>query len=129
MQKGSLVAAVKQSTSCYSPSHIDMSLYRKHWSVGDPICHMFCGVCCSRGTKGCVYILFCFYCSLRFILRGVFFNNAFLFSSAVLTFRVEAANDSQIFGSDVSLNTHTKTINVRPEIVTTLMNCRICMLW
>ena len=129
-QKGSLVAAVKESTSCYSPSRVTVSPYRKRWSVGDLYTpYVLRCVLQQRGTKGCVYIvtvLFLLFFKVYFE-RG-FLNNAFIFSSAVLTFRVEAINRSQIFGSDASFYTRTKTINVHPEIVTTLMNRRTRML-
>lgn len=57
MQKGSLVAAVKEITSRYSPSRVTVSPYGKHWSVGDLICHMFCGMCYSRKAQKGVFIL------------------------------------------------------------------------
>lgn len=85
----------------------------------------------QKGAKGCVYtvtVLFLLFFKVYFE-RGFFFNNTFIFSSAVLTSRVEAINRSQIFGSDASFYTRTKTINVHPEIVTPLMKHRMPMLW
>lgn len=58
----------------------------------------------------------------------VFLNNAFIFSSAVLTFGVEAVNRSQTFGSSAAFYARTKTINACPEIITTLMNHRMHVL-
>lgn len=56
MQKESLVAAVKESTSCYSPSPVTVSPYRQPWSVGDLTRHMF-WVCAAteRHKRVCLY--------------------------------------------------------------------------
>lgn len=82
------------------------------------------------GTKGCAYIATAVFL-LSFKVhseRLVFLNNAFIFSSAVLTFRVEAVNRSQTFGSNAAFYARSKAINARPEIVTTLMNHRMHVL-
>lgn len=84
------------------------------------ILHTACAAM-RRHRRVCLHCDCCVFIALH-SERLVFLNNAFIFSSAVLTFGVEAVNRSQTFGSNAAFYARTKTINARPEIVTTLMN-------
>lgn len=69
----------------------------------------------------CLHCNCCVLLFFQFHFEGLgFLYNTFMFSSAVLTCRVEAVNLSQMLGSN-------KAINAHPEIVTMLMNHWTCV--
>ena len=75
----------------------------------------------GQHKRVCLHCNCCVLLFLKFYVEGLgFLYNTFMFSSAVLTCRVEAVNLSQMLASDVAINAH-------PEIVTMLMNQGTCV--